>query len=210
MTNRIILLDFDGVVADTAALMLRYSSETCAELGYPCTPTLADLAALRPMSFASLGRQLGMPEERVEAFVAGSLARFRGHPEPLPVFPGMPEAVARLSRQARIGIVTGNEEAAVRRVLQKHEVEVCIQLVLGEEDPRPRLDKLRAVIGALGQPGDPVYMVGDAVSDVTNAKKIGATSVAVAWGHQRPADLLEAGADILVETPEQLVAAILG
>jgi phosphoglycolate phosphatase-like HAD superfamily hydrolase len=209
LMDRIILLDFDGVLADTADLMLRFSAEVCAELGHPCTPTRTDLAALRPMSFPSLGRQLGLPEILIEAFVEGCLARFRQHPEPLPVFSGMPQAVSRLAQEARIGIVTGNGAAAVRRTLEQHGLERHIDLVLGEEDPRPRLEKLRAVMNALGQPGDAYFMVGDAVSDVTNARAIGATSIAVAWGHQNPADLRSAGADFLVETPEQLVAAIL-
>jgi phosphoglycolate phosphatase len=207
--NKIILLDFDGVLADTVDLMLRYSSEVCAELGHPCSPKKADLAALRPMSFESLGRQLGLPEDLIGAYVEGCLRRFRLHPEPLPVFPGMPQAVVRLAQQARIGIVTGNGSAAVHRVLQQHGLKPYIELVLGEEDPRPRLEKLHEVIVALGQPGDQVFMIGDAVSDVTNAKKIGAISIAVAWGHQRPDDLLSAGADFLVETPDELVEVIL-
>jgi phosphoglycolate phosphatase len=207
--NRTILLDFDGVLADTSDLMLRYSSEVCAGLGHPCTPTRADLAALRPMSFESLGRQLGLPEDLIGAYVEGCLERFRRNPDPLPVFPGMPQAVARLAREAHIGIVTGNGAAAVRRVLERHGLEEDIAIVLGEEDPRPRLEKLREVIAALGRPGDAMFMIGDAVSDVTNAKKLGATSVAVSWGHQRADDLVSAGADFLVETPDELVEVIL-
>ena len=208
MMKRIILLDFDGVLADTADLMLRFSAEVCAGLGNPCTPTRADLEALRPMSFDSLGRRLGLPEDMIGEYIEGCLARFREYPAPLPAFPGIPEAVARLAQQGRIGIVTGNGAAAVRRFLEHHGLARYIELVLGEEDPRPRLEKLRAVMEALGQPGDTFYMIGDAVSDVTNARVIGATSVAVAWGHQNPDDLRRAGADFLVASPEELVAAI--
>jgi phosphoglycolate phosphatase len=207
--TQIILLDFDGVLADTVDLMLRFSSEVCAELGHPCTPTRDDLAVLRPMSFESLGRQLGVPDDLIGDFVAGCLQRFRQHPEPLPVFPGMAQAVAQLAQAAHIGIVTGNGAAAVRRTLEHHGLAKYIEVVLGEEDARPRLEKLQSVVEMLGKLGDSVYMVGDAVSDVTNARKLGVTSIAVAWGHQNVADLQQAGADYLVETPEELVAAIL-
>jgi len=53
------LFDYDGVLADTLADMLRFAGETCAEMGHPRTPTPADLDDLETMSFVDYGLRPG-------------------------------------------------------------------------------------------------------------------------------------------------------
>src|SRR3990170_4982678 len=62
------LFDYDGVLADTLADMLRFAGETCAEMGHPRTPTAADLDDLETMSFVDYGLRLGIPADRAQEF----------------------------------------------------------------------------------------------------------------------------------------------
>ena len=56
-------------------------------------------------------------------------------------------------------------------------------------------------------PGETV-MIGDTVHDMHMAKAAGVHAVAVAWGYHTVFDLEDAGADVVVENFDGLVAAI--
>src|SRR3972149_1406909 len=115
--EKVFIFDFDGVLADTRELMLRHEEGVCAQLGYPCRATAADLEALDPMSFPELGRRLGIPEEQVNEFALRNIELFAGVQEPLAIFPGMAEALAHLSALGRIAVLTGNGVQVVRKFL---------------------------------------------------------------------------------------------
>jgi phosphoglycolate phosphatase len=53
-------------------------------------------------------------------------------------------------------------------------------------------------------------MVGDRHSDITGARACGVRTVGVLWGYGSRAELADAGADILLEHPGQLVDLIAG
>lgn len=201
---KIVLFDFDGVLADTLTDMLRFAGEACAELGYPCLPTAGDLDALETMSFDHYGRQLGLPEKKVKEFTQLCLERFNARAEPPAIFPGMAEVLRELSGSYRIGIVTGNTAQAVRRFLEWHGLDGMVRVIVDVAQPGTRADKIARAAGEIGNGGEEVYFVGDAVSDVHAAAQASAKSIAVAWGHQSSRRLEAAGADYLVQEPTDL------
>ena len=204
----LIVLDFDGVLADTLEIMLQIAERVTVDLGYPCQPGAADLEVLERMEFSELGRQLGLPEARVEDFVQGSFEGFAALDSPLPIFAGMDSAVQALARDHRIAIVTGNTRRAVDQFLKTHGLEACVEMVLTDEDPGDRSEKLKRILATMGEGVDWRFLVGDAVSDVRAAHANGLTSVGVAWGHQSETRLREAGVDYLARTPEELVEVV--
>jgi len=203
--EKVFIFDFDGVLADTRELMLRHAEAVCAQLGYPCRATAADLEALDPMSFAELGRQLGIPEEQVEEFTRRNIELFAAVQEPPAIFPGMADILAHLSALGRLAVLTSNGVQVVRKFLAYHGLAAYIELLLGQEDPGTRAEKIARLAGALGAPGSEVYVIGDSVSDIRAARQAGVRSIAVTWGHQSKAKLLRLGPDHIVETPEALL-----
>jgi phosphoglycolate phosphatase len=53
--------------------------------------------------------------------------------------------------------------------------------------------------------GEAVFMVGDSVSDVREAREAGVKSIAVSWGHQSVEKLVAAAPDHVVHLPEELI-----
>lgn len=205
-----VILDFDGVLALSLPDMLAYGAQACAELGHACTPTRADLDALERMEFEEYGRQLGLPEGSLAAFTARCLELFAARTEPPPPAPGMAEAVRQLASGGAVGIVTGNGEAVVRSFLRRHGLEDSVGALRTIEQAGSRAEKIGALAAELGDGPGPLYMVGDAVSDMRAGRQAGAITVAVAWGHQSAARLKAAGADHCVSTPAELVALVHG
>jgi phosphoglycolate phosphatase-like HAD superfamily hydrolase len=206
----LVVFDFDGVLADTIDDMLSIAGRVAADLGHPCQPSPADLNALERMEFSELGRQLGIPEDKIGGFVRGSFQFFASLQDTPKIFPGMRQAVQELAHTSRIAIVTGNTARIVRRFLEQHGLAPSVEMVLTADDPGSRAEKLARIIATLGKPGAPCFLVGDAVSDVRVAKEVGMTSVAVAWGHQSEARLRSVNPDHRARSPDELLQILRG
>ncbi len=75
---------------------------------------------------------------------------------------------------------------------------------------KPDPDPLHVALGRLrARPEQAVY-VGDAVVDVTAARRAGMASVGVTWGAGARAEVAAAGPDVVADTVEQLRAVLLG
>jgi phosphoglycolate phosphatase len=209
-TQKVIIFDFDGVLADSLQMMLSYSAQVCLELGYPCQPSPADLEALDPMSFDSLGRQLNLPEAVVPAYKKRVFERFTSGDELPPIFEGMAEVVSALASSYPLGLVTGNTSGLVRSFLERYNLLDWFGLILCVDDPGTRVEKIRRVIKELGDQNAEVYLVGDAVSDIYAAREAGVKSIAVTWGHQSREKLVTARPDFLVDSPGGLLSVLEG
>jgi HAD superfamily hydrolase (TIGR01549 family) len=207
VANKIVLLDFDGVLADTLDDMLHFAEVVCARLGFPRTPTLEDLNALDRMEFVEYGRQLGLPDDQLQAFVRDCFEMFSQRQTPPRLFDGMDTVIAGLSATSKMGIVSGNASSVIERFLDHYGLTRYISLVLGADTPGSRPDKIRRAVKELGElGGEKAFMVGDAVSDIRAARAASVASIAVGWGHQRSEKLMQAKPDYLVRSPMDLLA----
>jgi phosphoglycolate phosphatase-like HAD superfamily hydrolase/8-oxo-dGTP pyrophosphatase MutT (NUDIX family) len=206
MSRRILIFDFDGVLADTRDDIVRFAEIVCAQLGHPCTATPEDLDALDQMSFDSLARRLGLPEDKVKAFTERSFVLFNARKRPPGIIEGVAEVITRLAVDCRIGIVSGNNSETVHRFLDHHGLAPFIDVVLTANDPGSRVEKIVRVAERLNQPGAEVYVIGDAVSDIRAARQALVKSIAVTWGHQSRERLEAVGPDDVVHSPGQLLA----
>lgn len=203
--KRILIFDFDGVLADTLDDMLRYAGQVCAELGHPRNPTQADLEALDRMEFVEFGRQLQLPENQVHDFAQRNFELFARQLQPPKIFDGMQETLAQLSATSRIGIVTGNATRVVRGFLQHHGLAGYVDAMLTSDDVGSRVEKIRRVARDLGAPRSEIYVIGDAVSDIRAARQASTMSVAVTWGHQSREKLEGEAPDHVVHSPGELL-----
>lgn len=207
--DRILIFDFDGVLADSLAPMLNYARQVCLELGFPCNPTQNDLEILDRMEFSEYGRQLGIPEEKIETFVTRNFELFSRREEPLPITQGIESVIRELSQIAILVVITGNSCRVVGKFLDTYGLKNEFQTVLGAEDDGNRVEKILKVISLNGESNGEVYMVGDAVSDIRAAREAGIKSIAIAWGHQSKEKLITENPDILVDQPEDLLTLFL-
>jgi len=198
------LFDYDGVLADTLADMLRFASDTCDEMGHPRTATPADLDALETMSFVDYGLQLGIPADRAQEFARRTMGRFEGRAEPPALFPGMGAVVRSAAARGQVGIVTGSSGRAVLSFLELHQLSGCIEVLISVEHTGTRAEKILAALARLGRQPRESCLIGDAVSDVRACREVGVRSIAVAWGHQSAARLTAAGAETVVASPQEL------
>jgi len=203
--DRILIFDFDGVLANSLAPMLSYAGQVCQELGYPCTPTQKDLEILDRMEFSEYGRQLGIPEEKIETFVTRNFELFSRREEPLAITPGIESVIRELSQIAILVVITGNSCRVVGKFLDTYGLQDEFQTILGAEDDGNRVEKILKVISLNGGSNGEAYLIGDAVSDIRAAREAGIKSIATGWGHQSKEKLNTENPDFLVDQPEDLL-----
>ena len=203
---KVIIFDFDGVLADSLEVMLRYSGQICLELGYPCQPSPADLEVLDTMSFDSLGRQLNLPESIIPDYKQRVFKQFISGDELPTIFDGMAEVISVLASLYTLGLVTGNTSGLVRSFLERYNILHQFGLILCVDDPGTRVEKLRRIVKELSELNSEVFLVGDAVSDIYAAREVKVKSIAVTWGHQSREKLMTTKPDFLVDSPQGLLS----
>lgn len=208
--NQIVILDFDGVLGDTLQDMLRFSDEVAERMGYPHHTTLQDLEALQPMSFANLGRQIGIPEELIPTYVNSMVEKFENSEIPCPIFPGMAEAVLDLAQDSYLAIVSGNTTQVIQNFLGYYRLAEVVKKIYGVDIPGSKREKIETILSQVPDRGKAVFMVGDAASDIEAAHQAGIIGVAVAWGHQSQEKLLAAHPELFITSPQELAERLRG
>lgn len=204
--DRILIFDFDGVLADSLAPMLRYAEQVCRELGVLTTPTKYDLEALEKMEFSEFGHQLGIPDDQIDTFVMRNFELFTEREEPLQIKPGMKTVVSRLTEDNILAIITGNSCRVVEKFLEAYGMGSKFQAILCAEHEGTRLEKILNIKNQYSGQNAEICMIGDAVSDIRAAREAGVKSIAVSWGHQSKQKLIKEEPYLIVDEPEDLLS----
>ncbi|MFN8433361.1 MAG: HAD family hydrolase [Anaerolineales bacterium] len=202
----LVIFDYDGVLADTLDDLIHFGQEACNQLGVKHTVTKDDLSNLEIMSFATYGRACEVPEHLVDEFVKISLDLFAKKASPPAIFDGVSEVIQHFSASHKLAIVTTNSSQNVHAFLAQHGLDSLIHAVYGVDTPGSKAQKISIARERFLE--EPVFMIGDALSDVRSAKEAGVKSIAVTWGHQSVETLQRGEPDYVVEAPWQIIKII--
>ena len=203
-----VLFDLDGTLIDSGAMILasfRHATRTVLEREIPD----AELAALVG------GMNIHEQMRTLDARHVDELVRvYREHNEPLhadlQAFRGVEDLLALLRSQGRkLGIVTAKRRRTVDLAFAVLPIERFFDTVVTSGDTERHKPNPEPVLLALERldagPADAAF-VGDSPFDVRAGKAAGVFSVGVSWGGLHTDErLLEAGADVVVHSPEHLL-----
>jgi pyrophosphatase PpaX len=204
----IVLFDLDGTLIDSGAMILssfRHATRTVLEREIPDE----ELAAL--VGGMNIREQMKtLAPDRVEELVRV----YRAHNEPLhadlQAFPGVEDLLGELSAQGRrLGIVTAKRRRTVDLAFAVLPIERFFDVVVTSGDTerhKPHPDPVLLALERLNANGARAAFVGDSPFDVGAGKAAGTFTVGVSWGGLHPEErLVEAGADVVVHKPEDLL-----
>lgn len=158
----------------------------------------------------------GCDPELIEAVLADFRSYYAAHARDLTrPYPGVAEAVDALGRAGvACGVVSNKVDGVVKELVGAY-FPGAFKTSVGERPGVPRKpapDSTLAVLKELGvaaSSGRAVY-IGDSEVDVATAQAAGLPCVCVTWGFRGRDQLIAAGATTLVDSPEELVGAVLG
>jgi phosphoglycolate phosphatase len=211
---RHLFLDLDGTLTDPAPGIGACFLHSARALGHTALTEASVRRYIGPPIREAFGEILGTRDvDRIEEALRIYRERFStiGLFENA-VYPGVPDALARLCAAGHsLSIVTSKAAVYAERIVDHFELRRFVPRVYGAELSGERSTKAELVAHALaGERLAPAQacMIGDREHDVLGAKVHGVATIAVTWGYGSRSELEAAGADQLVDTLEQLIAAV--
>jgi phosphoglycolate phosphatase len=220
--NALIALDLDGTLEDSRADMVASARRVRAELKLPAKPDEALLPwvtqGMEPLYLNCFDDYIAKGEgdwhrryDDVQwLYDRDYLAHLTDQTK---LYPGVAEALDKLSEWGPLAVVTNKHEDMARKLLDLLGVGGRFAVVIGGDTcgavkPDPRL--LKTAAKRLNWNGGRPFMIGDTANDVAMGRAFGATTVWCAWGYlagpgeekpdftaQKPADLPELIGNVL-------------
>jgi phosphoglycolate phosphatase len=213
----IVLFDVDGTLVDSTEPILTALNDALAE------------NALPPVSADELWKFVGPPiHQALQSVMKGwgentdlvpkLVSDFRKVYRPLSLelaatYPGVPEMLVDMSRIARLGVVTSKPADYARPILERLDFAECFEVIEGPDvgtEVEPKVVTLRRGLAAMhvesseGQ----IFMVGDRRQDVEAGRACDVQTIGVTWGFGSRQELESAGADAVMNKPDQLLRLI--
>lgn len=187
---RVVLFDFDGVLADTENVHVVAWERTLDRMGWVVGPEVCARAAeIDDRHFLrEVLKERGVEDGDIEGWTRQKQALTRRLlAEGAVLFPGVKELIERLHGRARLAVVTGTWRENAALVLGAKGVRDAFELIVGKEDvteTKPSPEAYQYALKRLRVSARSAVALEDSPSGVAAAR--GANVACVAIGHRRP------------------------
>ena len=200
--SKVVMFDFDGVVADSLAVFQGEFMLACQELGFEGVQSEAAFLRLFEGNLLAQLVKAGFPPWRLRKLFKLLSPRVEAANARVAPFDGMPEALSAVARHYPTYVVTSNVTGAIAGFLDRYGV-TGVRGTLGADIEPSKVKKIRKLCKA--HPELSPFYVGDTKGDMLEGREAGATTVGVTWGYHPEATLARGNPDHLVRTPAELL-----
>ncbi len=210
---RAVVFDLDGTLADTLADIGGAMNRTLAKHGYP-THTLdayRDFIGEGVRTLAVRALPAGARHDAgIDQLVVEYRAEYQAHMlDETQIYEGVPELLDALTaRKIMLAVLSNKSDAATRPLVEQLFARWKFAAIAGERQGIPRKpDPTSAleIARMCGLPPGACAFVGDTRIDMATARAAGMRAVGVTWGFRDRAELEGAGADRVIDHPNQLI-----
>ncbi|KOP23444.1 carotenoid oxygenase [Hapalosiphon sp. MRB220] len=208
MTQKVVIFDFDGTIADTVDALVTIANRLAEKFGYvQITPE--ELALLRNLTSREIISYSGISVFRIPFLVKkvkGELKR--KIPELKPIV-GMKEALIDLKNAGHhLGIITSNSKDNVTEFLKVNELENLFEFIYSGITIFGKTTIINNVLKQKQLKVEEVIYVGDETRDIEASKKSNIKVVAVTWGFNSPEVLAKQKPNYLIHHPSELLEVV--
>jgi phosphoglycolate phosphatase len=214
---KLVIFDCDGTLVDSQHAICAAMEYAFATLELPA-PARADILGVvglsLPQAFAVLAGQHPLPVQAALAeHYRSDFPGKRGQAALNdPLYPGMAEVVSALARRddMLLGIATGKSQRGVARLLAREGWQGYFATIQTADDnpSKPHPSMILTAVAQTGVEPQSTIMIGDTTYDIEMARNAVVGAIGVSWGYHAPEQLLRAGADRVVATGAEMLAAI--
>lgn len=216
-----LLFDLDGTLTDSAEGIIKCVQYAVEKMG--ATPKNAEelKGFVGPPLFESFQKVFGFSEEETQQAIVYYRERFKpiGMFENA-VYEGIPQMLRMMKENGKINIIASSKpEAFVKTILEHFDIAKYFDIIVGASMDNSRNTKEAVIEEALSQlkstnrygqfSDDKCVMIGDRKYDIIGAKYFGLRNIGVSYGFAPEGELEEAGADVIVDTVEELTRVLL-
>ncbi|MDH6365680.1 phosphoglycolate phosphatase [Enterococcus sp. PF1-24] len=210
MSIKRLFFDFDGTIADSSPGIFNGIRYACKKLGLPQLSEKQLKTFVGPPLLESFQKQFNLTAEKAEAAVVAYREYYKdqGLTE-FTIYSGMAEILAQLSATYEIYVATSKPELFAKKMLQNANLADYFKGIYGADLAGERIKKADVIKYGLDQlpimNSSEMIMVGDRSHDIIGAKANHLRSVGVLFGFGSQEEFIEAGADWIIEKPQELL-----
>ena len=211
------IFDMDGTLVDTLADLHDSVNEMLAHYDFPLR-TLDEVRQFvgngaRKLMYRSLPAEKAADENFVDAALSFYNDCYaRNCTNKVKPYAGIMEFLTALeAKKIPLGICTNKQHFAAIEIAEKILAPVKFFYVSGDEPGQPRKpDPTRALAGAkkIAVAAQDVAYFGDTAVDMETAINAGFLAVGVTWGFRPRSELVDSGAQIIVDSPQEILELI--
>lgn len=210
------VFDLDGTIVDSQEMIVAgmYAASDLLSLARPRPEAVRRVVGLPLLQAietvfpeASSDEALMLTETYKQTIID---MRARGE-ENEPLFPGALEALEALDQTGwLLGIATGKPMRGLVNTMKPYGLlDRFVTLQTADTGPgKPSPDMLLRAMSETGADRERTIMIGDTTYDMEMARNAGTAAVGVAWGYHEAAELMDAGAQIVVQSFSDLPSAL--
>lgn len=202
-----ILFDLDGTLTDSGEGIINCATLALNHFGLP-VPDLKTMRTFVGPPLRSSFARFGVPRDRLDEAVAVYRSRYNtvGMFENTP-YPGIEDLLKRLKAQGhRLFVATSKPESMSVTILEKFALAPYFEIICGATLDGVRDEKSAVIAYLLEQIGnvEEAVMVGDTAFDVIGAAAHSIPTIGVSWGYGKVEDMVNAGAETIANTMDEL------
>jgi len=208
MTQKVIIFDFDGTIADTLDALVNIANHLAVEFGY--TPiTMEELAYLRNLNSRQIIKYSGISLLKIPFLVKKVKSELKGKIHELKPIVGIKESLAALrDEEHRLGIITSNSADNVMDFLKNNDLEMFFDFIYSGVTIFGKTTIINNALKQNNLSSQQVIYVGDETRDIEASKKANIKVIAVAWGFNSHEVLAKQNPDFLIHQPKELLQVI--
>lgn len=208
MTEKVIIFDFDGTIADTLDAIVNISNRLAADFGYKQT-SVAEIAQLKNLNSRQIIKHSGISIFKVPFLIRKVKGELNKEIQRLKPIPGIKEALIELNNQGnQLLIITSNSKENVILFLKENNMYELFSLIYSGATLFGKSKVINKILLQENLDFEEVIYVGDETRDIEAARKSQIKAIAVSWGFNSPEVLAEQNPDFLIHQPDELINVI--
>ncbi|MBR5652778.1 MAG: HAD-IA family hydrolase [Prevotella sp.] len=212
MKRKLIIFDFDGTLGDTRKNIVTTMQMTIAELQLPrrsdneCASTIGlPLAGCFKAMFPDLqAEQLQRCADTYRRIFNENLQTIKPQ-----AFPHVVETLFILKEKGfTLTIASSRSHASLSELTKDMGISDCVSYLIGADDvekAKPHPEPVLKTLAAMQFEASETLVVGDMAVDILMGVNAGTMTCGVTWGNGTKKELLEAGADYIIDSMEELI-----
>ena len=206
MTQKVIIFDFDGTIADTVDALVTIANRLALEFGYVPINS-QELVLLRNLTAREIIKYSGVSLFKIPFMVKKVKGELKHKIPELKPIEGINAALIELHHQGyHLGIITSNSQENVNEFLKCHNLDYLFDFIYSGVTIFGKTTIINNVLRQKHFQPESVIYVGDETRDIESAKKANIKVIAVSWGFNYPEALSKQNPDFLIHHPHELLA----
>lgn len=207
----VIVFDLDGTLIDSKLDIANSLNWTLEKMGYPALPmkTIEGFVGngIGPLISRTV-KEAGAPEREEEVFDVFRRRYWDHLLDNTRLFPGVEQTIEGFRGRYAMAVVSNKPERYTVKIIEQLGLAPVMDGAVygGDTLPQKKPDPaaLMQIAEKYGASASRMVMVGDSAVDVLTGKNAGCATIGVTYGFRETAELVEAGADMLIDDFGQL------